>query len=198
MQQSLRFNTLADVVLPQTTVWRHATLVVGFSLLNAIAAQVAIPLPFTPVPITAQTFAVLVTGMLLGSRLGALSLIAYVIEGVAGLPVFSAGRAGAIHLTGPTGGYILGFIASAYVVGLLAERGWDRRAWTTALAMVIGNVVIYAVGTSWLAVFLGPEKAFAAGILPFIAGDVLKVVLAMALLPTGWRLVGGRGMTGGI
>jgi biotin transport system substrate-specific component len=192
MQRSLHAPTLADAILPQATLWRDAALVVVFSLLNALAAQVAIPLPFTPVPITGQTFAVLITGMLLGSRLGALSLLAYLIEGLAGLPVFSGGRSGSAHFLGPTGGYLLGFIAAAYLVGLLAERGWDRRIWTTALAMAIGNLAIYAAGLSWLAAFVGPDRALALGALPFIPGDAVKLLLATVLLPSGWKLLGRR------
>jgi biotin transport system substrate-specific component len=194
MQQSVRPVTLADALLPGTTLGRQVSLVVGFSVFNALAAQVAIPLPFTPVPITAQTFAVLLTGMLLGSRLGALTLLTYLVEGLLGLPVFSGGRAGPAHLLGPTGGYLVGFVAAAYVAGLLAERGWDRRAWTTALAMAIGNLVIYAVGVSWLTVFVGPERALALGIVPFLGGDLLKVVLATVLLPGAWRFVGASGI----
>ena len=188
----MRVPTVAEAVLPRPTASRQAALVLGFSLLNALAAQVTIPLPFTPVPLTAQTFAVLVTGALLGSRLGALALIAYLAEGVAGLPVFSAGRGGAAHLLTPTGGYLIGFVAGAYVVGWLAERGWDRRPWTAALAMAIGNVAIYAFGVSWLANAVGLERALAAGLLPFIPGDLLKIALATVLLPSGWNLLGPR------
>lgn len=190
MQRPLRPATLAAAVLPQTTVWQQLGLVVAFSALNALAAQVSFPLPFTPVPLTGQTFAVLLTGALLGSRLGALTLLAYLAEGLVGLPVFAGGKAGPAALLGPTGGYLVGFVASAYVVGWLAERGWDRRPGTTALAMAIGNVVIYAAGASWLAQFVGLPQAFQLGILPFLPGDLIKLLLATALLPTGWRLVG--------
>ena len=186
----MRVPTVAEAVLPQTALWRHALLVLGFSLLNALAAQITIPLPFSPVPITAQTFAVLLTGALLGSQLGAAALVAYLAEGLAGLPVFSAGRGGPAHLLTPTGGYLIGFVAAAYVVGWLAERGWDRRFWTAALAMVLGNLVIYAFGVAWLANFVGPFQAVAVGLVPFVAGDILKIALATILLPTGWRIIG--------
>lgn len=192
MQQSPRVRTLADALYPATTLQRQLALVLGFSVLNALAAQIAIPLPFTPVPITMQTFAVLLTGLLLGSRLGLLALLTYLAEGLSGLPVFAAGRAGPAVLAGPTAGYLLAFPLAAFVVGWLAERGWDRRPATTALAMVLGNLVIYAGGVGWLAVLLGPERAFTAGLLPFLPGDLLKLLLATALLPTGWSLIGPR------
>ncbi len=192
MQQSPRVRTLADTLYPSTTLPRQIGLILGMSVLNALAAQVAIPLPFTPVPITMQTFAVLLTGLLLGSRLGTLALLTYLAEGLSGLPVFSAGRGGLSMLTGATAGYLLAFPLAAFVVGWLAERGWDRRPGTTALAMLLGNLVIYAGGVGWLAVLLGPERAIAAGLWPFLPGDVLKLLLATALLPTGWALLGSR------
>ena len=192
MQESPRVRTLADALYPATTFQRRIALVVGFSVLNALAAQIAIPLPFTPVPITMQTFAVLLTGLLLGSRLGLLALMTYLAEGLSGLPVFAAGRGGPAVLAGPTAGYLLAFPLAVMIVGWLAERGWDRRPITTALAMVLGNLVIYAGGVGWLAVLLGPERAITAGLLPFLPGDLLKLLLATALLPTGWSLVGPR------
>lgn len=167
-----------------------------FSIINGLAAQVEIRLPGTPVPITGQTFAVLLTGALLGSRLGSLALIAYLAEGLAGLPVFAGGKGGLAPLMGPTGGYLLGFVVAAYVVGRLAERGWDRRFWTTTLARLAGNVVIYAAGVSWLARFVGPDQALSLGLLPFLPGDLLKLILAGALLPAGWRLIGKTGRPG--
>ena len=185
-------TTYADILRPATkqrALLYDAALVVGGSLLIALSAQIAIPLPFSPVPVTGQTLAVLLTGALLGSRRGALSLLAYLAEGLAGLPVFSAGRAGLDHLRGPTGGYLVGFIAAAYLVGYLAERGWDRRPLTTALAMLAGNVALYLPGLAWLAKFVGPAHAPALGLYPFIVGDLLKIALATALLPGGWKLL---------
>jgi biotin transport system substrate-specific component len=155
----------------------------------ALASRVAIPLPFSPVPVTGQTLAVLLIGTLLGSRRGALCLLLYLGEGAVGLPVFAGGKAGLPHLLGPTGGYLIGFVASAFVTGRLAERGWDRRVTTTLAAMLLGNGVIYAFGSLWLAGFVGAERALALGLLPFIPGDLFKVVLAAALLPLGWTLV---------
>jgi biotin transport system substrate-specific component len=176
---------------------KSAALVVAFSLLTALAAQVVVPLPWTPVPLTGQTFAVLLTGALLGSRLGALAMLAYLAEGAAGLPFFRAGAGGAGHLLGPTAGYLLAFPAAAFVTGLLAERGWDRRFLTAAAAMALGSFVILAGGWAWLAFALGSAaRAFGLGVAPFLVGDVVKIALAAALLPAGWALLrrrpGGR------
>jgi biotin transport system substrate-specific component len=156
----------------------------------ALASQVSVPLPFSPVPITGQTLAVLLAGALLGSRRGTLCLLLYLAEGAVGLPVFAGGRAGLGHLVGPTGGYLFGFVASAFLIGRLADRGWCRRAPTTVAAMILGNAVTYAFGLPWLAGVVGAERALALGLLPFIPGDLLKVLLAGGLLPSGWRLVG--------
>jgi biotin transport system substrate-specific component len=170
-----------------------AVLILGGSLLTALMARVEIPLPFTPVPITGQTFAVLLVGAALGSRRGALSMAVYLLEGALGLPVFAGGAAGLARLRGPTGGYLIGFIAAAFVTGWLAERGWDRRPATTALAMLTGNAVIYLFGLPWLAWFvggfLGPKGALALGLLPFVPGDLLKLLLATLAFPSVWLLV---------
>lgn len=167
----------------------EALLILGGSLFTALMAQVAILLPFTPVPITGQTLAVLLIGATLGARRGALSMATYLAEGLAGLPVFAGGTAGIGRLLGPTGGYLVGFVVAAYVVGWLAERGWDRRPVTTAVAMVIGNGVIYVFGLPWLARFVGPAHVLPMGLFPFIPGDFLKVLLAAALLPSAWQIM---------
>lgn len=156
----------------------------------ALGARISIPLPFTPVPVTGQTLAVLLSGVVLGARRGALALLMYLGYGAMGLPVFSMGRGGLAHLFGPTGGYLWGFVAAAFITGLLAERGWDRKAATAFLAMLLGNVVIYACGLPWLARYVGYERVLMAGLWPFIAGDFLKLLLATVLLPLGWKLVG--------
>jgi biotin transport system substrate-specific component len=141
------------------------------------------------VPITGQTFAVLLTGALLGSRLGALAMFAYLLEGAAGLPFFRGGGGGVPHLFGATGGYLLAYPVAAFVTGLLAERGWDRKFLTAAAAMAIGSAVILAGGWLWLSRFVGAEQAFTLGVARFIVGDVVKIALAAAVLPTGWKLV---------
>lgn len=185
--------TYADVIRPSTgryaRLYDIASIFCG-SLFVALAAQVAIPLPFSPVPITGQTLAVLLIGALLGSRRGASCVLAYLAEGSLGLPVFAGGAAGLARLFGPTGGYLLGFVVAAYVTGLLAERGWDRRAGTALLAMLLGNGVIYAFGLPWLAVFVGMGRALPLGLYPFVAGDLVKLALAALLLPSGWRALG--------
>jgi biotin transport system substrate-specific component len=187
----------ADLLRPtmrRSALLYDAALVLGASLVIALSAQVAIQLPFSPVPITGQTMAVLLVGALLGSRRGALAVLAYIAEGLAGLPVFAGGAAGLARLFGPTGGYLVGFVAAAFLVGWLAERGWDRRFGTTLAAMTLGNLVIYGVGAVWLAVFVGGlSRAWSLGVLPFLPGDALKIVLAAVLLPGGWKLLGTRG-----
>ena len=193
-------TTYADLFRPawartQPHAWSalayDASLIAGGSLFVALAAQVTIRLPFSPVPLTGQTLAVLLVGALLGSRRGALSLLAYLFEGLAGLPVFAAGASGLAYVMGPTGGYLAGFVVAAFVVGWLAERGWDRHVITAALAMVVGNVTIYACGLAWLSVYVG-RQAPALGLAPFVAGDTLKLVLAALLMPAGWKLVPSR------
>jgi biotin transport system substrate-specific component len=169
---------------------RSAALVVGFSLLTALAAQLVVPLPWTPVPVTGQTFAVLLTGALLGSRMGALTMLVYLAEGAAGLPFFRGGAGGAQHFAGATAGYLFAFPVAAFVTGRLAERGWDRRFATAAAAMALGSLVILAGGWAWLSLFYRTAAdAFAAGVLPFLVGDVIKIALAAAALPAGWAIL---------
>jgi len=183
--------TYADLLRPSVKRYAllyDAALVIGGSMLVALSAQIAVYVPFSPVPVTAQTLAVLLMGMLLGSRRGSLCLLAYLAEGAAGLPVFAGGKAGLPHLFGPTGGYLVGFVVAAYIAGRLAERGWDRRADTTLLAMALGNAAIYAVGLPRLAAFVGIEKALPMGLYPFLIGDLVKLILAAVLLPVGWKV----------
>lgn len=183
-------ETLTSVALAPLGLLRAVALVVTFSLLTALAAQVAVPLPWTPVPITLQTFAVLLTGALLGSRLGALAMIAYLIEGAGGLPFFAAGGSGPSHLLfSPTSGYLLSYPLAAFAVGMLAERGWDRRFLTAAAAMAVGSILILLSGWAWLARFISPAAAFQAGVAPFLIGDIIKLALAAAVLPSGWAIL---------
>lgn len=165
-------------------------LVLGGSFLMALSAQIAIPLPFSPVPITGQTFAILVVGILLGKRRGTAAVLAYLMEGAIGLPVFAGGAAGIAKILGPTGGYLVSFLPAAYLVGYLAEKGWDRKVSTTFLVMILGNIVIFGFGALWLAKFVGLNQAFSLGILPFLAGDVVKIGLAAFVLPGAWKLLG--------
>ena len=175
--------------------WLYNTLLIlGGSLFIAGAAQIAIPLlPFSPVPITGQTFAVLLMGAALGSKRGALCVLTYLTQGAAGLPVFTGAGAGIATLAGPTGGYLVGFMFAAYLTGWLAERGWDRRLQTNFLAMVLGNLVIYTFGLAWLGVLVGYDKVLTLGLWPFIPGDLLKLAIATGLLPFAWKLARPRG-----
>lgn len=189
---SVRTLTLADAALPRVGFLRDVLLVVGASLVTAVAARVAIPLPGTPVPLTGQTFAVLLAGATLGARRGALSQALYLAQGALGLPVFAGGLAGPLVLAGPTGGFLLAFPLAAAVTGLCAERGWDRRFVTTLAAMLLGSAVILLTGTLLLARFVPAGRLPVAGLLPFVPGDVVKAVAAALLLPTAWRFVNGR------
>jgi biotin transport system substrate-specific component len=168
---------------------RDILLVVGGSLCVAGMAQVRIPLPFTPVPITGQTFAVLLVGAVLGFRRGAASLGLYLLMGLVGLPFFAGGASGLAYLMGPTGGYLIGFTVAASLVGLMAARGMDRHIPTALLAFLAGEIVIYLFGVAWLSVFLGLPHAIAAGFLPFILGDAIKLAAAGLVLPAAWALV---------
>src|SRR2546430_3139074 len=147
-----RNDTLIGTALAPLDHVRQVGVVIGFSLLTAAAAQVVIPIG--PIPITGQTFAVLLTGALLGSRLGAMAMIAYLIEGASGLPFFAGGHFGLPHLLGPTGGYLVAFPAAAYITGAFAEHGWDRRFFTAAAAMAIGSVVILLAGLAWFSLLM--------------------------------------------
>lgn len=193
MNTSIAKNeTLLGVALAPLDLVRQVGLVIGFSLLMAAAAQVRIPIG--PVPITGQTFVVLLTGALLGSRLGAAAMIAYLIEGAIGLPFFSGGNFGLLYLVGPTGGYLVAFPAAAFITGAFAEHGWDRRFLTAAAAMAIGSIVIMLSGWAWYSVVMrtSPLVTLFDTVLKFIPGDIIKITLAAAVLPSGWKLLGTR------
>lgn len=167
-----------------------AALILAGSVAVAIAAQMAVRLPFSPVPVTGQTLAVLLVAALLGSKRGSVAVLAYLLEGLLGLPVFAGGLSGPAILTGPTGGYLIGFVPAAFGVGRLAELGWDRRVVTTALAMALGNALIYGAGLAWLAGFVGRDHVWALGLYPFLPGDLAKLILATLFLPAGWKWLG--------
>ena len=169
---------------------RSALLILLGSLFLAICAQIQVPLE--PVPITMQTFGVLVLGMAYGWRMGMASVGLYLLEGAVGLPVFAGFTGGLPVLFGPTGGYLFGFVLAAGLVGWLAERNWDRNAPTTALAMLLGNIVLYVPGLIVLAMFIGTQEAVKFGLLPFLLGDALKLALAAGLMPAAWRMLRGR------
>jgi biotin transport system substrate-specific component len=183
-------GVLADV-LPRSAV-RNAILVIGGAAFVGLAAQIAVPLPFTPVPVTGQTFAVLLTAAALGTWRGIAAMLLYAAMGLAGVPWFAGGssafKEGALVVSF---GYVAGFIAAAALVGWLAERGNTRTVLRTAGLMVVGNVVIYTFGASWLAAALDVPlaRALELGVTPFLLGDALKVALAAGLFPLAWRAV---------
>jgi len=179
-------QVLADLI-PASRV-RDVVLVLGGAALTGLAAQIAVPIPGSPVPVTGQTFAALLVGTTLGARRGFLSLALYALAGVAGVPWFADGTSGSAAVSF---GYILGMVLASAVVGALARRGADRSVWRMAGAMLLGEAIIYAVGVPYLAYAadLSVSAAVAAGLTPFLIGDALKAALAMGLLPSAWKLV---------
>jgi biotin transport system substrate-specific component len=182
-------RTLGDVI-PGGLV-RSIALVIGGAVFVGLTAQVAIPLPFTPVPLTLQTFSVLLVGAALGSVRGAASMALYLLAGIAGVPWFANQQSGWAFASF---GYIVGFVAAAWLVGRLAERGADRRVVPTIGMMALGNVVIYVFGVAGLMLLadLPLSTALAKGVLPFLIGDVIKILLAAGLLPGTWKLINSR------
>ncbi len=194
-QQATLYPTLASAVWPSekaSGMVRNVILAVGGTALLTIAAKIQVP--FYPVPMTMQTFVVLALGMAYGWRLGGATLILYLAEGAVGLPVFAGTPEkgiGLAYMLGGTGGYLIGFVLAAALCGWLAERGWDRNAAKTALAMLAGNVIIYVPGLIWLGGLFGWDKPILEwGLTPFILGDLTKLALAAAVLPLAWHWLG--------
>jgi biotin transport system substrate-specific component len=183
--------TLRLAVFPRVGLLADTLLVLAGTGLVAAAAQVSFKLPFTPVPVTGQTFAVVLVGASLGSVRGTASLFLYLWFGVAGAPIYAHHAHGWDVITSASGGYIVGFVVAAAVTGFLAEHGWDRRFSSAVGAMLTGNVIVYFFGLPWLAVVLDTnfEKTLEYGLYPFVPGDTLKLYLAAALLPGAWRIV---------
>jgi biotin transport system substrate-specific component len=196
--------TLAQTLWPTRTLtpaaaWgRDIYLAVAFSLLTALSAQIAIHLPL--IPITGQTFGVLLTGVLLGPRLGAMAMLLYLGEGLAGLPVFAEGHTAWTPsvipviptILGPSAGYLFSYPIAAALVGGLAAHGWDRRPLTTLAGMLLSSLVIFALGAAWLSHFFGLQIAWLSGVLPFLPGDIIKALLVAVALPLGWKWIGAR------
>lgn len=190
--------TIADFLVPirvgerLNVRLRHIALILLGALFVSICAQIYVPIQ--PVPFTGQTFGVLVTGAALGFRRGALSLAVYLLVGAVGLPVFAQGRAGIDVISGVSGGYLIGFLLAAAVVGRLAELGWDRQIAGSIGAMLIGNALIYAVGLPWLATIghFSVQDTIAFGLTPFLVWDAAKLAVAAGIFPLAWWLVGRR------
>lgn len=183
-------RTLADVALPRSSALTNALLIVAASLLTAAAAQLEVRLPWTPVPMTGQTFAVLLSGTLLGARRAFLAQLLYLAEGALGLPFFAGGAAGFARIAGPTGGYLVAFPFAAAVSGAFAERAWDRKPWTMFLAMLAGSLIVFVLGLAQLSRFVPGPALLAAGFFPFVLGDVTKAALAAGVFPAAWAIVG--------
>lgn len=184
-----RYPNLVDLALPRG-LGRDLAAALGMAFLTALAAQIQIRLFFTPVPITGQTFAFLLSGLLLGSQRGAASQLLYLLGGSLGLPVFAGHSAGLAVLVGPSGGYLVGGLAASFVVGLLAERGYDRHIGRALLAMLVGEICIYVPGLLNLSRFVPLHALALEGFWPFLPGDALKALCAAFSLPMAWRLVG--------
>ena len=189
------YPTLAQKVIPGSAgLTRNVMLAVGGSLLLWASARLQVP--FYPVPMTMQTFVVLMIGAAYGWRLGAATVALYLLQGALGMPVFAGTPEkgiGLAYMVGPTGGYLIGYVAAAAVTGALAGLGWDRRMSTAVLSMLAGTAVIYAFGIGWLGMVVGWDKpVFAWGLTPFLLGDLIKLALAAAILPTTWKLIAGH------
>lgn len=190
-------RTLLDLAWPAAAPARHLTALAAILLgtcLLTLSAKVQVP--FWPVPMTMQSLVVLMIAMAYGSRLAVATVAAYLLAGAAGLPVFAGTPArgiGLAYMMGPTGGFLVGFVLAAWIVGLLAERGWDRSFMACAAAMVLGHLVITLAGAMWLAVLMGTSKAVEVGVTPFLASSALKVALGATVMPMIWRLLGRAG-----
>ncbi|HEY8800213.1 MAG TPA: biotin transporter BioY [Candidatus Limnocylindrales bacterium] len=192
--------TIADFLLPirvgerMGSRLRNIALIGVGALLIFATSRISIPIPGSPVPITGQTFGVLLVGGALGFRRGLSSIALYVLVGLIGLPFFAEGKGGVAVILGATGGYLVGFLLAGSLVGRLAELGWDRRLFGALGAMAIGNVVIYLVGVPWLMAVAHMDLAtgIAKGLTPFLIGDAIKLILAAAAFPTAWWIVGRR------
>ena len=183
---------LADALVAVPTIAQDAGLVGAMALLIALCARIAVPLPYTPVPITGTTLGVLYAGAWLGPRRGALSVALYLLLGGLGLPFFAAGASGWAHFMGATGGYLAGFLPAAWLTGSLARRGWDRSPVSALAAMLLGSIVIFACGLAVLSFYVPSGQLLEKGFYPFIVGDLAKSCLSAGLLPLGWKALGRR------
>lgn len=183
-------RSTAYAIIKPDSIFKEVPLLIGFNLILVLCSYISINQPFSPVPITGQTFGVLLIAMALGKARSVAVVTAYLLEGLAGLPVFAGGAAGFGVMIGPTGGYLLGFLAAAYFVGTLADKGWDKSFIKSTIAMTFGTAVIFIFGLSWLVRFFPLETVFAIGFYPFIPGAILKLAVAAAILPSLWNFLG--------
>ena len=183
-------RSTAYALIKPDSIFKEVPLLIGFNLVLVLCSYVSINLSFSPVPITGQTFGVLLIAMALGKTRSVAVVTAYLLEGLAGLPVFAGGSAGFGVLMGPTGGYLLGFLAAAYIVGTLADKGWDKNFLKSTIAMTLGTAVIFIFGLSWLVRFMPLEALFITGFYPFIPGAILKLAVAGLILPSLWSFLG--------
>jgi biotin transport system substrate-specific component len=183
-------TTLANSLWPAEERTQRLGRDLVLALLGAAALTIGakVQVPMYPVPMTLQTYVVMVIAMAYGWKLGAATVGLYLLQGAIGLPVFASGG-GLAYMAGPTGGYLAGFLVATLAMGWLAERGWDRKLWLSIPAMALGTVVFFALGVAWLSALIGVEQAIAAGLLPFVPGAVVKLALAAATLPAAWYLV---------
>jgi biotin transport system substrate-specific component len=175
----------SDILMPERTLPSrvvNAAIILGASWGIALSAQISISLPFSPVPITGQTLVVLLVGLILGRTRGTAAIAAYLAQGAAGLPLFAGGKSGLATLVGPTGGYLFGFLAAAYIVGMLSELKFKRSIFQAASTLILGNIIIYVFGLFWLARFVGESQVLQLGLYPFLVGDLLKILLGIVLV----------------
>ncbi len=178
----MNYTNILQAEEPISKKVNHIVLIVAASWLLAISAQLTFNLPFSLVPVTGQTLVVLLIGLLLGKNQGAAAVGLYILQGAVGLPVFAGGKSGFITLVGPTGGYLIGFIAAAYIVGILAELRHDKTLVYIAFSMIVGNLVIYSFGLFWLVQFVGESSALQTGLFPFLVGDFVKILSGVIVL----------------
>jgi biotin transport system substrate-specific component len=198
MQSSAPSRALAQALWPESVNRAVPAIVLVLAGTAILAISAKVKVPFYPVPMTLQTFAVMALAAAYGSRLAVATVVAYLVEGLAGIPVFAGAAAGPAYFLGPTGGFLAGFIALAFVVGTAADRGWDRSIAKLFAAMIVADAVVFALGFAWLAWFatlsnggtgLGVVNAFKFGVLPFLLADLLKIALAALAVPAAWTLI---------
>jgi len=178
-----------DLLVRPSKKWMTIPILLGFNLLLVACSYLTVHLPFSPVPITGQTLGVLIVAMVLGRARGTAVVAAYLAEGAMGLPVFAGGKAGAVALLGPTGGYLAGFLAAAYVVGYLSDKGWYRTYFASVLAMIVGTVAIFACGLTWLGIVVPEGALLSMGLWPFLPGAAIKIAVAAVILPSVYRFM---------